>query len=96
MINRDVPDVSPRASSTIHGTVVVAVRVNVDPGGAVTNAEFATHGPSAYFARIALESARKWKFKPAQQNGRPVPGSWLLHYRFRRDGVEVTPTQTAH
>jgi TonB family protein len=69
--------------------VGVVVRVNVDASGNVTNAEYATHGPSAYFARIALESARKWKFQPSQQNG----GTWLLHYRFRRDGVEVTPNQ---
>jgi len=87
VVNRDVPDVPQRASNTIHGTVGVVVRVNVDSSGSVTSAEYATHGPSAYFARIALESARKWKFKPPQQTGR----TWLLHYRFRRDGVEVSP-----
>jgi TonB family protein len=87
VVNRDVPDVSRSASNTIHGTLRVVVRVSVDSSGAVTNAEYATHGPSAYFARIALESARKWRFKAPQQNGR----TWLLHYRFRRDGVEVTP-----
>jgi len=93
VLSRDVPTVSERASSTIHGTVGVVVRLNVDPSGAVTNAEYATHGPSAYFARIALESARNWKFKPPQQNGRTVPSTWLLHYKFRRSGVEVTPSQ---
>lgn len=92
VVNRDVPDVPQRASNTIHGTVSVAVRVNVDAAGAVTDAEYATRGPSAYFARIALDSARKWKFKPAQQDGRAVPGSWMLHYKFRRGGVDVTPT----
>jgi TonB family protein len=93
VLNRDVPDVPRRASDTIHGTVGVVVRVNVDPSGAVTNAEYATHGPSAYFARIALESARNWKFKPPQQNGRTAPSTWLLHYKFRRGSVEVTPNQ---
>ena len=87
VVNRDVPEVPQRASNTIHGTVGVVVRVNVDSSGSVTSAEYATHGPSAYFARIALESARKWKFKPSQQTGR----TWLLHYRFRRDGVDVIP-----
>ena len=94
VLSRDVPNVPERASNTIHGTVGVAIRLNVDPSGAVTNADFATHGPSAYFARIALESARNWKFKPPQQNGRAVPSTWLLHYRFRRGGVEVMPNQT--
>jgi len=94
VVSRDVPQVPQRASNTIHGTVSVAVRVNVDPTGAVTNAEYATHGPSAYFARLALDSARNWKFKPPQQNGRALPSSWLLHYKFRRTGVEVTPNRT--
>ena len=91
--NRDVPDVPQRASNTIHGTVSVIVRVDAGADGAVTNADFATHGPSAYFARLALESARKWKFNPPQQDGHSLPSSWLLHYKFRRTGVEVTPNQ---
>jgi periplasmic protein TonB len=95
VLNRDVPNVSQRASNTIHGTVSVIVRVSVDPTGAITNADFTNHGPSAYFARIALESARNWKFKPPQQNGHATPSTWLLHYKFRRGGVEVTPNQTS-
>ncbi|WP_109485767.1 serine/threonine protein kinase [Occallatibacter savannae] len=94
VLTRDIPNVPQRASNTIHGTVSVAIRVDVDAGGAVSSAEYATRGPSAYFARIALESARKWKFKPPQQDGRAVPASWLLHYKFRRGGVDVTPIQT--
>ena len=96
VISRDVPDVPQRARNTIHGTVAVVVRVNVDPSGAVSNADFATHGPSAYFARIALDSARKWKFKSPQQDGNPASGTWLLHYHFRRNGVEVAANQASH
>lgn len=94
ILNRDVPDVPRRASNTIHGTVSVVVRVSVDSNGTVTGSDYAMHGPSAYFARVALESARNWKFKPAQENGRAVPSSWLLHYKFRRDSVDVVPKQT--
>jgi len=94
VLNRDVPEVPQSARNTIHGTVSVVVRVSVDSSGAVTSAEYATHGPSAYFARIALESAHNWKFKPPQQSGRAVSNSWLLHYKFRRSGVDVTPNQT--
>ncbi|MBS1803879.1 MAG: TonB family protein [Acidobacteria bacterium] len=93
VVTRDVPEVPQRASNTIHGTVSVIVKVEADSDGTVTNADYATHGPSAYFARLALESARKWKFKPAQQGSSALPSSWLLHYRFRRSGAEVTAEQ---
>ncbi len=94
VLHRVVPDVPQRARDTIQGRVGVAIRVSVDSTGAVTNAEFVTHGPSAYFARLAMESARDWKFKPAQQNGRAVASTWLLHYEFKRNGTDVTPAET--
>lgn len=93
--DRVVPDVPRGASSTIEGKVSVTVRIAVDATGAVSNAELESHGPSAYFARLALESARKWKFKPAQENGRAVASTWVLRYGFRRDGTEVIPMETA-
>lgn len=95
VVDRVVPEVPRSASSTIHGKVSVTVRVTVDTAGAVSNAELTSHGPSAYFARIALESARKWRFKPAQQNGRALERTWMLRYAFRRSGTDVTPEQIA-
>jgi TonB family protein len=89
VVSRSVPDVPRQASNTIHGTVGVVVRVEADTNGAVTGAELATRGPSAYFARLALESARNWKFKPPQQDGHATSSTWLLHYAFRRGGVDV-------
>lgn len=94
VLHRVVPDVPQSASNTIHGKIAVVVRVSVDPTGAVTNAEFATHGSSAYFARLAMESAHDWKFKPPQQNGHSVPSTWLLRYEFKRSGTDVTPVET--
>jgi len=94
ILSRSLPDVPHQASNTIHGTVGVAVRVSVDTTGSVTQAEFASHGPSAYFARLALESARNWKFKAPQQDGRAVSSAWVLHYAFRRDGVDVRPEKS--
>jgi len=95
VLNRAMPDVSRGASNTIHGTVGVSVRITVDETGAVTNAELVSRGPSAYFARLALESARNWKFKPAQKNGRLIASTWMLHYEFRRGGTDVKPAQVA-
>ena len=94
-LKRVMPDVSTAASNTIHGTLKVTVRVNVDPTGAVTNAEFSSRGPSAYFARMALESARKWTFQPPMQSGKAVASTWLLHYAFRRGGTDATAEQEA-
>jgi TonB family protein len=94
VLNRVVPEVPSGARNTIHGTVSVTVRVSVDSTGTVSEAELANRGPSAYFARMALESARNWKFQPEKQNGRAVSSTWLLHYAFRRDGTEVTPVET--
>ncbi|WP_348263586.1 TonB family protein [Telmatobacter sp. DSM 110680] len=92
--NRDVPNVPRTASDTIQGKVTVAVRVSVDPTGAVSGAEFASHGPSAYFARLAMESAHKWTFKPPQSNGHATTSTWLLRYEFRRSGPDVIPQET--
>jgi TonB family protein len=94
VVDRVMPNVPSGASNTIHGKVSILVRVDVDQGGAVSKAELTSRGPSAYFARLALESARNWKFKPAQQNGKPVSSTWMLRYEFRRDGTDVKPTQT--
>jgi eukaryotic-like serine/threonine-protein kinase len=93
VLNRVMPEVSRQASGTIHGTVTVVVRASVDPSGTVTDAEFASHGPSAYFARVAMESARNWKFKAPAQNGQAIASTWLLRYQFKRDSVNVTPVE---
>ena len=93
-LNRAIPAPSRGALNTIHGKVTVSVRVNVNPTGAVTNAEFASHGPSAYFARLAMDSSQKWTFKPPTQHGKALASTWLLRYEFRRGGVNATPEQT--
>jgi TonB family protein len=91
VIERVVPDVPFSARNTIQGKVKVGVRVTVSPVGEVSEATLVSPGPSRYFARIALESSRRWKFKPAEVGGQPVPTAWVLHYRFGRTGTEVDP-----
>jgi len=87
---RAMPEVSASANHTIHGKVNVNVRVNVDAKGSVANARFDSHGLSRYFAARALDAARKWRFKPPQVDGQPVPSVWILRFQFRRNGPEVT------
>jgi TonB family protein len=88
-----MPDVPERASRTIHGTVKVGIRVDVNPSGSVGDASIDSQGPSKYFANLALEAARNWKFTPAQTNGQSVASVWVLRFEFRQDGTRVTPTE---
>ena len=88
-----MPDIPAKAMKTITGTVKIAVKVTVDQAGTVTDASLASAGPSPYFANYALKASRAWKFRPAQSNGQSTPSTWLLHYRLRHSGVEVTPEE---
>jgi TonB family protein len=91
VIERVVPDVPVSARNTIQGKVKVGVRVTVSPAGEVSEATLVSPGPSRYFARLAMEASRRWKFKPAEVDGQPVQSAWLLHFRFGRTGTEVDP-----
>jgi TonB family protein len=88
------PDVAASASRTIHGTISVRVHVNVAQDGNVSNATLDSAGPSKYFARVAMQAAQRWKFKPAQVNGHAAPSEWMLQFHFTRNGSDVTPLET--
>jgi protein TonB len=88
------PVVSESSSKTIHGTIKVKIRVNVAPDGNVSNAAFDSEGPSRYFAKVAMQAAQQWKFKPARVNGHPAPSEWTLQFQFTRYGSNVTPLET--
>jgi TonB family protein len=85
VVQRVLPDVAKSASETIQGTIKVGVRVNVDPSGGVTGAEMVVPGPSRYFARLSLESARKWRFAPSSQDAR----RFLLNFEYRNTGTRA-------
>ena len=91
---RALPNVSQGARNTIQGRIRVAVRVSVDATGNVTDAKLTSPGPSKYFANQALQSARRWKFKPPQTDGQPMASAWLLKYQFGRAGTEIIPSET--
>jgi serine/threonine protein kinase len=90
---KNIPSVSQRSRSTITGKVRVTVKVDVDASGKVTRTHLESPGPSQYFAKIASDSAVKWKFKAPQQDGQPVPSQWYLRYAFGRSGTDVQPLQ---
>ena len=94
IVKQVLPQVPLSARETIHGKVRVKVQVQVGPNGDVSDASFVSPGPSRYFARLAMEASRQWKFQPGGVNGQTTPNQWLLEYRFGRTSTEVTPVGT--
>ncbi len=89
MIHKVLPEVLPRARSSIQGRVATSVRVEVDPSGDVANAALESAGPSEYFSGLALKAAKRWKFAPADG-----PRVWILKFEFTRSGTKVSPVKS--
>jgi TonB family protein len=93
VLHEEIPDVPRSARATIRGRIKVAVRVTVDSSGSVTDAAVDSPGSSKYFARLATEAARKWKFVPAEiQDSR----KWLLRFEFTRGGASGHASAPQH
>jgi len=88
-----LPQASSKALATITGTVHVVVRAKVDASGKVSEATLEAAGPSNYFARLALEAARRWQFASPVVQGRSLPSEWLLRFEFSSTGVQAFPTE---
>jgi TonB family protein len=91
VLHEEIPDVPRRNRETIRGHIRVSVRVTVDSSGKVVEETLEKPGPSKYFARLATEAARKWKFVPA---GNRDSRKWLLQFEFTRGGASghaITP-----
>jgi TonB family protein len=94
VVHEQLPIVPRSASKTIHGHVKVAVLVTVDPSGNVISAILENPGPSAYFAHLAREAARKWTFAPVDNQD---TREWLVRFEFTRAGptAQATPRSQA-
>ncbi len=84
VLHQEIPDLSRRARESIRGVIKIAVRVTVDGSGNVVTATLDGRASSRYFARSALDAARKWKFARAAD---PASRPWLLHFEFTRMGT---------
>jgi TonB family protein len=91
VVHQVVPDVPQSARDTIQGRVRVGVRVAVDSSGSVVDATLDSPGPSRYFARLALQAARGWRFTPAQGNGQGAASEWILRFEFGPTDTRVIP-----
>lgn len=89
VVHEVLPAVPAKARATIQGKVRVAVAVRVDPAGKVTQARLESAGPSRYFAALALEAARGWKFAAPRRNGQDVASAWVLRFEFRRNNTKA-------
>jgi TonB family protein len=93
VLEQVLPDVSRSAQNTIQGHIKVAVHVSVDGSGNVSEAKFASAGPSKYFADRAMAAARRWKFTPPQVDGQAVASEWILRFQIGRDNINVVPAE---
>jgi len=95
VLDQALPQASSQALATIHGTVRVVVKVQVDAAGNVTGSELDSPGPSRYFAGLAEKAARQWKFTGAEADGHGVPSEWQIRFEFASSGVHAFPKQTS-
>ena len=84
VLHQEIPDVSHSARESIRGVIKIAVRVIVDASGDVAAATLDNRASSKYFARAAMDAAKKWKFAQAADQ---APRVWLLHFEFSRAGT---------
>jgi TonB family protein len=80
VVHQVVPDVSQKARSTIHGTVRINVRVQLNPDGSVSSTALDSAASSQFFANLALKAARDWRFAPSGNT------SALVRFDFTNSG----------
>ena len=90
VVEQVLPEVAQEAKDTIHGRFWVSVRVQVDSSGNVIGAEFASRGPSQFFANAALDAARNWKFAP-RTNGQRRQG--IVQFQFEHGSIKALPVR---
>ena len=88
-VHEELPDVPEKALATIHGRMLFAIRVTVDPEGRIVHATEVGTRSSKYFGRLCTEAAMRWKFAPADTI---EARKWLLHFEFTRKGVVARST----
>ena len=79
------PEIPAQIRSMIHSDNVVEVQVRISASGKVTDAKLASmKGPVAdLLSQAAVSAALGWQFRPAIQNGAPVPSEKVLEFLFR-------------
>lgn len=70
----------PVFAKTAHVTGIVRVDLVIDEKGSVVSAQSST-GPSM-LRQAAIDASKRWKFRPAIRDGKPVSVSGFLNFNF--------------
>src|SRR5947209_3873563 len=79
-VRQPLPEPMARAQRSIHGTIKVRLRANVDERGNVSSVQTVRAGSSRYFLRLADSTLRTWTFEPGRA------GERIVEFRFRHSG----------
>jgi TonB family protein len=93
VLRKVLPEVSEKSRSTIHGTVRINVRVQINPDGTVSTAELANPASSQFFAAAALKAARQWQFAQPSSSRTSSTSSLAASSAIIR--FDFTPTSTS-
>lgn len=80
---RYVAPVYPRQALEDNVRGEVRVRITVDTDGKVKDTEILQSTPTGVFDNAALAAVRRWRFKPAEVDGRPVEASMIQSLLFQ-------------
>jgi len=86
-IHKVAPVVPAGIRPRIPSRLPMDVRVDVDAKGRVVSAAPVSRhrtGLENYLAQCAVKAALLWRFYPATAEGKPVPGSEIIHFEFSR------------
>ena len=81
---RTVPPAYPEAMRAANTSGVVVLVCEVDEKGSVTDAKV-TKTTNEAFNQPAIDAVTKWKFRPAQKDGKPVAIHINLPVKFSVD-----------
>jgi TonB family protein len=81
--------VPPELRSRIAKPVPITVKLYVDRSGSVEYAELLSNGTgdNRDLASLAVFTARRWRFSPAQEGGEAVPSQVRVQFRFGADAA---------
>ena len=81
---KPIRQVSPTTvASWLSGSTEVQVRVEIDAAGKVSKTTpIGLNATNFRLADASVHAARLWVFQPAKENGRPVPSTMILTFRF--------------
>ncbi|WP_152597785.1 energy transducer TonB, partial [Novilysobacter arseniciresistens] len=84
--NRTPPPRYPAAAieQGIEGAVVLVVEIDAE--GRPLDVEVEKSEPAGVFDQAAIDAAMQWRFSPAVEDGKKVPGRVRVPIEFRSDG----------